>query len=144
MKFCEKCGKEIVDEAVECPGCGCAIQNESKLEKKEVAYEDLVKGAATKNIISAIVIVVGIVCWLFVNMWVGAILCLVAEFVALSTNSKVQNAFKQNGLTGNSKETKEKKKAIVKELKSKNAAYSFSFVLAAVALVLLVFFVLFI
>jgi hypothetical protein len=25
MKFCEKCGKEIADEAVICPGCGCGI-----------------------------------------------------------------------------------------------------------------------
>lgn len=25
MKFCQKCGKEIVDEAVICPGCGCAV-----------------------------------------------------------------------------------------------------------------------
>lgn len=24
MKFCSKCGKELVDEAVVCPGCGCA------------------------------------------------------------------------------------------------------------------------
>ena len=27
MKFCSKCGKEIVDEAVVCPGCGCAVAN---------------------------------------------------------------------------------------------------------------------
>ena len=25
MKFCSKCGKEILDEAVVCPGCGCAV-----------------------------------------------------------------------------------------------------------------------
>ncbi len=25
MKYCEKCGKEIMDEAVICPGCGCAV-----------------------------------------------------------------------------------------------------------------------
>ena len=25
MKFCQKCGKEIMDEAVICPGCGCKI-----------------------------------------------------------------------------------------------------------------------
>lgn len=25
MKFCQKCGKEIADEAVICPGCGCAL-----------------------------------------------------------------------------------------------------------------------
>ncbi len=26
MKFCQHCGKEVMDEAVICPGCGCAIQ----------------------------------------------------------------------------------------------------------------------
>lgn len=25
MKFCQKCGKEIMDEAVVCPGCGCEV-----------------------------------------------------------------------------------------------------------------------
>ena len=25
MRFCEKCGKEIMDEAVVCPGCGCSV-----------------------------------------------------------------------------------------------------------------------
>ena len=30
MKFCQKCGKEIVDEAVVCPGCGCAILEAKK------------------------------------------------------------------------------------------------------------------
>ncbi len=24
MKYCSKCGKELLDEAVVCPGCGCA------------------------------------------------------------------------------------------------------------------------
>lgn len=27
MKYCSKCGKELVDEAVVCPGCGCAQGN---------------------------------------------------------------------------------------------------------------------
>lgn len=27
MKFCSKCGKEIMDETVVCPGCGCAVGN---------------------------------------------------------------------------------------------------------------------
>ena len=25
MKYCQKCGKEIADEAVICTGCGCAV-----------------------------------------------------------------------------------------------------------------------
>ncbi|MBE7040093.1 MAG: zinc-ribbon domain-containing protein [Ruminococcaceae bacterium] len=24
MKYCSKCGKEIMDDAVICPGCGCS------------------------------------------------------------------------------------------------------------------------
>jgi len=27
--FCNKCGKEINDEAVVCVGCGCAVKNSS-------------------------------------------------------------------------------------------------------------------
>ena len=30
MKFCQKCGREIMDEAIICPGCGCAISAEKK------------------------------------------------------------------------------------------------------------------
>ena len=26
MKFCEKCGNEIMDEAVICPACGCEVK----------------------------------------------------------------------------------------------------------------------
>ena len=26
MKYCSKCGKQIMDEAVICPGCGCAVE----------------------------------------------------------------------------------------------------------------------
>lgn len=27
MKYCSKCGKELMDEAVVCPGCGCSQEN---------------------------------------------------------------------------------------------------------------------
>ena len=26
MKYCSHCGKEILDEAVVCPGCGCKVE----------------------------------------------------------------------------------------------------------------------
>ena len=25
MKFCSKCGKELIDDAIICTGCGCAV-----------------------------------------------------------------------------------------------------------------------
>lgn len=30
MKYCSKCGKELVDEAVICTGCGCAVEAPKK------------------------------------------------------------------------------------------------------------------
>ena len=30
MRFCQKCGKEIMEETVICPGCGCSAANEKK------------------------------------------------------------------------------------------------------------------
>lgn len=35
MKYCSKCGKELVDEAVVCVNCGCAVQNNSKIQTIE-------------------------------------------------------------------------------------------------------------
>lgn len=32
-KFCQKCGKEILDAAVICPGCGCAVENAQTAQK---------------------------------------------------------------------------------------------------------------
>ncbi len=29
MKYCSKCGKEIMDEAVICPGCGCSQETKT-------------------------------------------------------------------------------------------------------------------
>ena len=30
MKFCQHCGKELLDAAAICPGCGCSVQTENK------------------------------------------------------------------------------------------------------------------
>ncbi len=36
MKFCEKCGKELLDEAVICPGCGCEVTLKQKSIETQV------------------------------------------------------------------------------------------------------------
>lgn len=33
MKYCAKCGKELVDDAVICTGCGCATEKEQSTIK---------------------------------------------------------------------------------------------------------------
>ena len=142
MKFCGKCGKEIMDEAVVCPNCGCAVQPEKAV--KEVSYDDCVTGASKTNVIAGVILAVGVVCWLFVNMWIGAILCLAAELVALVPNSKLQKAMKQNVPNAKTKEGKVQMKAIVADMKKKYSAYSFSKILAIIALALLIIFIAFV
>lgn len=34
MKYCFRCGKELVDEAIICTGCGCSVQYDNRLVKK--------------------------------------------------------------------------------------------------------------
>lgn len=142
MKFCQKCGKEIMDEAVICPGCGCAVV--SPVETKEVNYDDCVKGATTTNVVSGIILAIGLICSLIVNAWLGGALCLVAEILALIPNSKLQKTLKSN-LNGMEKgEFKNKAKEIKKDLKSQYSAFKFSFIIAYVALALLIISMLFV
>lgn len=132
MKICKKCGKEIADDILECQDCNAKAQ----------AYEQTLKNAKIMNIVALALIVVGIICALFVNAWLSAVLCLVAEMVCLLPNSKIQKLFKQNNAqTTDKKKLKADNKALVKELKSKNKDYKFSFIIALVALVLLITFV---
>ena len=36
MKFCQHCGKEILDEAVICPSCGCSVQTTNNTQTANV------------------------------------------------------------------------------------------------------------
>lgn len=56
MKYCEKCGNQLLDEAVMCPKCGCAV-GKSSSEKQEDEYaKNQVK--RTICILAAIAIIV--------------------------------------------------------------------------------------
>ena len=38
MKFCAKCGRELMDEAVICPGCGCSLGNQVQVEADSSSF----------------------------------------------------------------------------------------------------------
>lgn len=45
MKYCEKCGNELFDEAVMCPKCGCAA-GKSEVDKQQDEHaKSQIKGA---------------------------------------------------------------------------------------------------
>lgn len=37
MKFCQHCGKELLDDAVICVGCGCPIENQNNKKEQRVS-----------------------------------------------------------------------------------------------------------
>ena len=58
MKFCSKCGKEIMDEAIVCPGCGCAVVNPST--PTQIANDEVSVGLC---ILSVLIPLFGIIYW---------------------------------------------------------------------------------
>ena len=46
--FCQKCGKEIFDEAIVCPFCGCQTGNISPIQNKEPAKPSVETDAIAK------------------------------------------------------------------------------------------------
>ena len=36
MKFCQHCGKQLLDEAIVCTGCGCSVQAKNNTQVAEV------------------------------------------------------------------------------------------------------------
>ena len=58
MKFCTYCGKELMDEAVVCMGCGCAVNGANNM-KAAVAGDDLPNGGL--NILSFFLPIVGLI-----------------------------------------------------------------------------------
>ena len=56
MKFCSKCGKELVDDAIICTGCGCAV-----VKPETNPVED--KVSVGLCILSALIPLFGIIYW---------------------------------------------------------------------------------
>ena len=55
MKFCQTCGKEIMDEAIVCPNCGCAVGS-----KQSTAIDEISVGLC---VVSALIPLFGVIYW---------------------------------------------------------------------------------
>lgn len=43
MKFCSHCGKEIMDEAMICPHCGCSVSNGNQVKVNYITVKEAAK-----------------------------------------------------------------------------------------------------
>jgi len=60
MKYCTKCGKEIMDEAVVCPGCGCPTDN---TVWRNMANRGEDKANVGLIVLSILIPIVGVILW---------------------------------------------------------------------------------
>ena len=56
--FCSKCGKEIMDEAVICPGCGCPVAGKAVAQTNS-SEEDVPNGGL--NVLGFLVPIAGLI-----------------------------------------------------------------------------------
>ena len=57
MKYCSKCGKEILDEAIVCPNCGCGVSSRGV---QEYADDQVSVGLC---VLAALIPLFGIIYW---------------------------------------------------------------------------------
>lgn len=63
MKFCTHCGKEIMDEAVICPGCGCSTTAESPVTQPATQYREDDTVSVGLCILAALIPLFGFIYW---------------------------------------------------------------------------------
>ena len=62
MKFCSHCGKELVDEAIVCPGCGCGVAGGTKSKPVANPADDVPNMGL--NIISFLLPIIGVILYI--------------------------------------------------------------------------------
>ena len=70
MKFCSHCGKELMDEAVICPGCGCPVQSDKTGELSKESDENKIQ-RKKKNKKIAITIIATLLCVALLTFFVS-------------------------------------------------------------------------
>ena len=94
MKYCTKCGKELVDEAIVCVGCGCAV------EPVEVVPVEQAPAENKQNILPTLVkvfMVIGTIANAFYAFLIPLIWCLpmtVVYFNKIKNNQRIGTGFK--------------------------------------------------
>lgn len=94
MKFCEKCGNQLTDDAVICVNCGCAVKSNLD-EETNAAPQELFssKNSITAIVMAGIGILIPIMGFVFLGPIIDLILsiaCIVFSIIALVTAIKAK------------------------------------------------------
>lgn len=144
MKFCEKCGKQIHDEAVICVGCGCEIKPEIA-GQQQMPYEKIIKDSAIiaktsiiTNIVCSVILVITIFLWIndIIDLPFIGVLLLASECIAMFPLMRVNSVLERNGLEKNDKS---KRRAIMKLLRKHFPGLLIATIMMFICFALLIF-----
>ncbi len=94
MKFCTKCGTQLVDEAIVCTGCGCAVAD-TKLTTTETAVVVPQKPESGITIAAKVFMVLGtIIMGLYIIPLAWCIPMTVSYFKKVKHNLPISTGFK--------------------------------------------------
>jgi uncharacterized membrane protein YvbJ len=86
MKYCSHCGKELLDEAVVCPYCGCAVEYHAPANQAN-QYNQSYSGLSILGVIFA-----------FISAFVGLIISIVAYNSAKSVGDFKSQSLAKTGI----------------------------------------------
>ena len=97
MKFCTHCGKQVLDDAIICPGCGCSVQYDNKTKTTSAQPTATPVYSAPVNDTYSPLSIAGFVCSFFTTI-VGLILSIVAYNEAKRTGSQKSKSMSTAGI----------------------------------------------
>ena len=107
----------------------------------EAAYAKALENSMMFALLGLGSLVLGVLVWFLFSMWIGAILAISAEILALMPNTLLHNAFKRYNQNPNRKARNQEEKALRKEMRAKYPGYQFSFILGVACFCVAVVFV---
>ena len=90
MKYCRHCGKEVADEAIFCPGCGCATDVYNQQMQQPAAPQKQGEQLSTMSIIGFV--------FAFISCIVGLICSIIAYKSAVAEDNKKSKSFSLAGI----------------------------------------------
>lgn len=99
MKYCIHCGKEVLDDAIICPGCGCSVQygNGNPQQNGFSKGGGNGQGSPSFNDSYSAVSILGLV-FSFISPLIGLILSIVAHSDAQRTGSLKSQTISKAGI----------------------------------------------
>lgn len=97
MKFCTHCGKQVLDDAIICPACGCSVQYDGKSKTTSGQPTVTPVYSAPVNDTYSALSIAGFVCSFFTTI-VGLVLSIVAFNEAKRTGSQKSKSMSTAGI----------------------------------------------